>query len=213
LLTVMPSFLPSFSASSPHRQKFHHKPRGETTRFSSRTYLHRYTYRQRHFPKPHALPVTPNSPRYNGHRAGNSVHASAHEQRGSPPPRTFNRVTCFSPAVGLANQSLHRLLFSPHLRLTRASRRRQLQSCTCVLPALLLDDTIQALLFDLPSSRSAAPVAQRTLVRACKHTKARPKTSTAKYLTQRALHGHFDVMNFHPVYFCTFLPFLTPTLF
>jgi len=75
----LPSFLPSSSASSPPTDKFHHQPHGETTRFSSRTYL------QRHFPKPHALPVTPNSPRYNGHRAGDSVHASAHEQRGFSP--------------------------------------------------------------------------------------------------------------------------------
>ncbi len=36
---------------------------------------------------------------------------------------------------------------------------RQLQSCTFVLPALLLDDDFQAPLFDLPSSTRGAPVA------------------------------------------------------
>ncbi len=60
------------------------------------------------------------------------------------PPRTFKRLTCFSPAACLPNQSLQRLLLSPHLRPTRTSRRRQLQSCTFVLPALLLDDNFRA---------------------------------------------------------------------
>jgi hypothetical protein len=41
------------------------------------------------------------------------------------PTRTFNRFTCFSPAARLPNQSLQRLLFSPHLRPTLASPRRQ----------------------------------------------------------------------------------------
>jgi hypothetical protein len=69
-----------------------------------------------------------------------------------------------------------------HVRPTCASPRRQLQSCTFVLPALLLDDNFQALLVDLPSSTSAGPVTERTLVIACFHTKVRRKSSTEKYV-------------------------------
>jgi hypothetical protein len=43
------------------------------------------------------------------------------------PTRTFNRLSSFSAAARLPNQSLQRLLFSPQLGPTRASPRRQLQ--------------------------------------------------------------------------------------
>ncbi len=121
------AFLPSSSASSPPTEKFHHKPHGETTRFSSRTYLQCYAYRRRHFPKPYALPVTPNSPRYYGHRAGDSVHASAHEQRGfsllAPSPVSF---------------ALPRPLTRPINHYNASSSHR-----TFVPPALLVDDNFR----------------------------------------------------------------------
>ncbi|CAM6021757.1 unnamed protein product [Sphagnum balticum] len=83
LIVNKPSFLPSSSASSPPTEKIHHKP---TEKRPGSHLVH--TFMVMHTVKDisqTALPVTPNSPSYNGHRAGDSVHASAHEQRGFYP--------------------------------------------------------------------------------------------------------------------------------
>ncbi len=134
---------------------------------------------ERHFPKPHALPVTSNSPRYNGHRAGDSIHASAHEQR------------AFSPLTPSAvSVPFPRLLACPINHYNASSSHR-----TLVLRALLLDDNFKPLLFDLPSSTSAAPIAQRTLVSTCE--RAYTEASTEKYWTRRALSLNLDVTKFH----------------